>query len=42
MKMEISQELLRQIVSDLGLDVPFAKNQRIQIKNWGHLQTSVA
>ena len=37
--MEISQELLRQIVSDLGLDVPFVKGRKIEVKNCWHFST---
>ena len=37
--MEISQELLRQIVTDLGLDVPFAKGRNINVRNCWHFST---
>lgn len=37
--MEISKELLGQIVSDLGLDVPFAKGRNITVKNCWHFST---
>ena len=37
--MEISQELLRQVVSDLGLDVPFVKGRKIEVKNCWHFST---
>lgn len=38
-KMKISQALLRQIVQDLGLNVPFVKGQNIPIKNCWHFST---
>ena len=37
--MKIEKELLRQIVADLGLDVPFSKGQKIAIKNCWHFST---
>ena len=37
--MEISKELLRQIISDLGLDIPFAKGLKITVKNCWHFST---
>lgn len=37
--MEIPKELLRQIVSDLGLNVPFVKGQTIKINNCWHFST---
>ncbi|MBR5019140.1 MAG: hypothetical protein IKX53_05845 [Bacteroidales bacterium] len=37
--MEISHELLRQIVSDLGLDTPFVKGRKINVKNCWHFST---
>ncbi len=37
--MEIKQELLRQIIADLGLDVPFFKGQKIPVKNSWHFST---
>ena len=37
--MKISQELLRQIVSDLGLNVSFVKGQDIPVKNCWHFST---
>ncbi|MBQ2194598.1 MAG: hypothetical protein II408_04420, partial [Bacteroidales bacterium] len=37
--MKISQALLRQIVQDLGLNVPFVKGQNIPIKNCWHFST---
>jgi len=37
--MEISQELFRQIVLDLGMDIPFAKGRKINVKNCWHFST---
>ena len=37
--MEISQDLLKQIVSDLGLDVPFSKGRKIIVRNCWHFST---
>ncbi|MBO7510264.1 MAG: hypothetical protein J6T35_03690 [Bacteroidales bacterium] len=37
--MKIKQELLAQIVSDLGLDKPFVKGKNIPIKNCWHFST---
>ena len=37
--MKIKQELLAQIVSDLGLDKPFVKGKDIKIKNCWHFST---
>ena len=37
--MKITRELLRQIVSDLGLDAPFVKGQHIPVKNCWHFST---
>ena len=39
MKMKISQTLLRQIILDLGLNVPFVKGQNIPIRNCWHFST---
>ena len=39
MKMKITRELLKQIVSDLGLDAPFVKGKHIPIKNCWHFST---
>ena len=39
MKMKITRELLRQIVSDLGLDAPFVKGKNIPVKNCWHFST---
>ncbi len=38
-EMKIDQELLRQIIADLGLDVPFSKGQKITVKNCWHFST---
>ena len=38
-KMKITWELLRQIVSDLGLDTPFVKGKNIPVKNCWHFST---
>ena len=37
--MKINDRLLRQIVSDLGLDIPFVKGRNISIKNCWHFST---
>ncbi|MBR0500019.1 MAG: hypothetical protein IJJ72_03400 [Bacteroidales bacterium] len=37
--MEIPKELLRQIISDLGLDVPYSKGQKIKVRNCWHFST---
>ena len=37
--MRIEQELLRQIVIDLGLNVPFSKGQTIKVRNCWHFST---
>ena len=37
--MAISQELLRQIISDLGLNVPFVKGKTINVKKCWHFST---
>ena len=37
--MKISQALLRQIVSDLGLNAPFVKGENITVKNCWHFST---
>ena len=37
--MKLDQKLLAQIVSDLGLDLPFVKGRRITIKNCWHFST---
>ena len=37
--MKVKEKLLRQIVSDLGLDRPFVKGQDIPIKNCWHFST---
>ena len=39
MKMKITRELLRQLRSDLGLDLPFVKGQVIKVKNCWHFST---
>lgn len=39
MKMKINQELLGQITSDLGLDRPFVRGQKIIIRNCWHFST---
>ena len=38
-KMKISEKLLRQIILDLGLNVPFVKGQNISVKNCWHFST---
>ena len=37
--MKLDKKLLTQIVSDLGLDLPFVKGRRITIKNCWHFST---
>lgn len=37
--MKLDQKLLAQIVSDLGLDLPFVKGQKINIRNCWHFST---
>ena len=37
--MKIDQELLRQIISDLGLNTAFVKGQNIRVKNCWHFST---
>ena len=37
--MKIDQELLRQIISDLGLNMAFVKGQNIRVKNCWHFST---
>ena len=39
MKMKLNRKLLAQIESDLGLNVPFVKGQKIKIKNCWHFST---
>ena len=39
MKMKIDQKLLRQIISDLGLNLAFVKGQDIRIRNCWHFST---
>ena len=39
MKMKIDQKLLRQIISDLGLNLAFVKGQDIRIQNCWHFST---
>ena len=38
-KMKLNRKLLAQIESDLGLNVPFSKGQKIRIKNCWHFST---
>ena len=39
MKMKLNRKLLAQIESDLGLNVPFVRGQKIRIKNCWHFST---
>ena len=39
MKMKIEEDLLKQLISDLGLDVPFSKGKDIPVKNCWHFST---
>ena len=39
MKMKLNRKLLAQIESDLGLNVPFVRGQKIKIKNCWHFST---
>ena len=39
LKMKINDELLRQIVSDLSLDEPFAKGKKLAVRNCWHFYT---
>ena len=39
MKMKLDRKLLAQIESDLGLNVPFVKGQKIKVKNCWHFST---
>ena len=39
MMMKIEEKLLRQIVSDLGLDVPFSRGKNIPVNNCWHFST---